>query len=151
MNIKKALKEKNKLVGVIAQEFAKVSQYNSLPEGEKAPYDAKDSLESWLGKIDELISLKTKIHKANVKVQEKIFRLSELKSIIAQLKRLDCSEGKISSTGGRRRFYAEDESSAVNKVVSISIIERDNLVKKYEDEIEKLQEELDLFNSKTKL
>lgn len=150
MNIKKALKEKNKLVGTIAQEFAKVSQYNSLPEGEKAPYDAKESLQSWLNKVEELVSLKTKIHKANVKVQEKIFRLSELKSIIAQLKRLDCTDGKISTASGRRRFYSE-EDSAVNKVAAISIVERDQMVKKYEDEIEKLQEELDLFNSKTKL
>ena len=37
MNIKQALKRKNKLVGEIAQEFKKVSQYNSIEEKNERP------------------------------------------------------------------------------------------------------------------
>lgn len=140
MKIKKALKEKNKLAGIIAQEFQKVQQYNSVEEGTVRPYAVKDSFESWIAKIEELINLKTRIHRANVKVQEKIFRLSEMKSIVAQLKRLDCTEGKVGSRYG---------SEPVTRNAVISIVERDDLIKQYEAEIEKIQEELDLFNSKT--
>jgi len=142
MNIKTALKEKNKQVKKNSENFQKLSQYNSVEEGSKRPYDPRESLSSWIEGVESLIELKTKIHKANLKVYDKIFRLSELKSVVKQLKGLDCTEGK-------QRTYRSEEPQIKNSV--ISLLERDSLVSKYEAEIEALQEDLDTHNGKTKI
>jgi ribosomal protein L29 len=86
MNVKKALKEKNRLVKEIQELYARLSQYNSVEVGNVRPYSPKDMLEQINEKSNELVELKTKIHKANTPVYDKIFRLSELKSTIARLK-----------------------------------------------------------------
>ena len=85
MNIKKALKLKNKLVLQVSENYQKVSAYNSVEEGSKKPYDTRESLEAYNSSVNELIELKTKIHRANGPVYDKIFRLSELKSMAARM------------------------------------------------------------------
>jgi len=142
MNIKQALKEKNKMVKTIAENWSKVQTYNSVEQGAQRHYDPQASVEEWLKNIDELVALKTSIHRANAKVYDKIFRLAELKSIVKQLRHLDCSEGKVSN-----RFGAEPTI----KEAVISITKRDEMVKVFEAEIEKIQEELDAHNAKTKV
>ena len=142
MNIKQALKEKNKQVKTNAENYSKLSSYNSVEQGTERPYDPKVAMEEWLKGIDDLIELKTKIHRANLKVYDKIFRLAEMKSVVKQLKNVDCTTGKHThyrSTG------------PIIKEAAITIVERDSMVKKYEAEIEKLQEELDAHNAKTKV
>lgn len=141
MNVKKALKEKAKLIKKIGESFSRIEAYNSVEEGTIRPYDPRVSLAQWLADVDKLIVLKAEIHKANTKVLDKIFRLSELKNIIKQIKSIDCSEGKSFSGYGR------SEASIKNSL--ISVVERDELVKKYETEIEDLQEILDAHNLKT--
>ena len=75
MNIKRALKEKNKLVAKIAEEKMKVQIFNSVEVGAERPYDPRIALEEWISNIDKLVELKAKIHKANSKVYDKIFTL----------------------------------------------------------------------------
>lgn len=140
MNIKQALKEKNKLVKQISESFSKVQSYNSVEAGSNRPYDPVASLEEWKNNIDKLIDLKTRIHRANAKVYDKIFRLAELKSMVKQLKSVNCQEGKISN-------YRREEPLIMES--AISLVEKDTMVKAYEAEIEKLQEELDAHNAKT--
>ena len=86
-----------------------------------------------------LIEIKTKIHKANVEVYDKIFRLSELKSLAKRFTQINCDEGKVSDRYGRQ------EPSI--KTAEISVVERDVRVKMIEEEIESLQEELDTHNA----
>ena len=93
MNVKKSLKEKNRLVKEIQELYARLSQYNSVEVGNVRPYSPKEMLEQVNQKSNELVELKTKIHNANTPVYDKIFRLSELKSTISRLKSLDCTEG----------------------------------------------------------
>ena len=140
MKIKKALKEKNKLVSKLSSEFLKVSAYNSVEEGTTPPYDPKQALETVMSTIDQLVDLKTRIHRANAKVYDKIFRMAELKSIVKQIKSVDCTSGKTSDRWSRE--------TPIVKVAAISVVERDQLVEKIEAEIEKLQEELDAHNAK---
>ena len=90
-----------------------------------------------------MVQLKTRIHKANAKVYEKIFRLSELKSVVSQLKNINCRAGK-------QRGYGRGEEAIIYEA-AITLHEKDALIKKYEDEIENLQEELDAHNAKTKV
>ena len=141
MNIKQALKRKNVLVNEIKQEFAKAQTYNSVEVGSKKPYSARTALESYLAKIDELVGLKHAIHVANAPIYGKIFRLSELKSSIKYLSSLNCTEGKESNR------YGATEARILE--VEIDIVERDNMVKVMEAEIDKIQDELDYFNNVT--
>ena len=83
MNVKQGLKKKNTLVKEIQELYARLSQYNSVEVGNVRPYSPKDMLEQVNQKSNELVELKTKIHKANTPVYDKIFRLSELKSTIS--------------------------------------------------------------------
>ena len=142
MNIKQALKRKNKLVGLISEEFHKASQYNVVDEGNPRPYSAFAAIGSWMELSNELIVLKTAIHKANAPVYDKIFELSELKNQVKHLKSLNCSSGKVA--GGR---WGEGEP--VVKHAEINVVEKDKMVKNLESRIDQIQDELDQWNHTT--
>ena len=143
MTIKQALKEKNRLIKAIEDEFKKVYAYNSIDEGNVRPYSTVDALSNIMTLEEGLIDLKTKIHRANTGIYDKIFRLSELKSLAKKLNQIDCSEGKVSDR------YSRTEPSI--KTAELSIVERDVRVKSIEEEIERLQEELDTHNATTSI
>lgn len=143
MTIKQALKEKNRLVKAIDDEFKKIQAYNSIDESNTRPYSTQTSLENILVLEDALIDIKTKIHRANTGIYDKIFRLSELKSLAKKLNQIDCSEGKVVDRYSR--------SEAVIKTAEITVIDRDTRVKMIEEEIELLQEELDTHNATTSI
>ncbi len=142
MNIKQALKKKNKLVGMISEEFNKASQYNVVDEGNARPYSATEAIGRWMELTNELIVLKTQIHKANVPVYDKIFELSELKNQVKHLRSLNCTSGKVG--GGR---WGEGEP--VMKHAEINVVEKDKIVKNLEARIEAIQDELDQWNHNT--
>lgn len=146
MNVTKALKRKKKLLKQINESWNRFNRYNSHYEGEITPYKAKDEFVNWLSLNNELIDLKTKIHLANAPVYDKIFRMSELKSMITSLKRSNTTEG-INSV------YSRGEGEYVDKkmVAEVRLLEVDNLIKACEDEIEKIQEELEYHNSITNI
>jgi len=143
MTIKQALKEKNRLIKAIDDELKKVYLYNSIDEGNARPYSTVDSLNNIMTLEEGLIDLKTKIHKANVEVYDKIFRLSELKSLAKRFNQIDCTEGKVSDR------YRSSEPSI--KTAEISVVDRDVRVKMIEEEIERIQEELDTHNATTSI
>ena len=142
MNIKQALKEKNKLAKKITDLMVRTNKYNSVEEGAVRSYDPKASLEESLKMVEDLVTLKTNIHKANAEVYEKIFRMSEYKSIVKALKSLDCTEGNIS-----KYRYGEGNTLKMNTV--ITEVERDNMVESFEVLIDSLQSELDSHNAIT--
>ncbi len=143
MNIKQALKRKNKLVTLISEEFSKASTYNSIEEGNARPYSATEALQKWQQYSDELVSLKSRIHRANAPMYEKIFMLSELKSQIKHLKSLNCAQGKE-----RNRW---NENEPIIRHAEINTVERDTMVKEMEARIELIQDELDTFNAITEI
>jgi hypothetical protein len=143
MKVKQALKYKKKLASKMNQEFSKVQMYNSVEEGSARVYDVVESMRNWLTMSEELVELKTKLHLANAPVYGKIFRMSELKSQLSNLKQLDCVDGKHFDRYGR--------GEAVVKTAKISVLEKDQLVLTIEEEIEKLQEELDEHNATTSI
>jgi hypothetical protein len=67
--------------------------------------------------------------------------MSELKSMISSLRRVNCRSGRESSYGG---LVTEYESK-------ISLVERDEIVTNWENEVEKLQEELEQHNALTQI
>jgi hypothetical protein len=145
MNIKKALKEKNRIVKEIQDLQLRVVTYNSIEVGNKRPYSVRESLELLNEKSNELVELKTKIHKANTPVYDKIFRLSELKSTISRLKSLDCTEGVSTD------YYSRNRENPPVKTAEVSVVERDEMVKFMEGQIEDLQDILDNHNQNTEI
>lgn len=139
MKIKNALKRKNRLIQENNQNWARVNQHN-LRQSDDAmaqEYDARKCLEEYQKGVEALIELKVKIHKANVPVFEKIFRLAELKGLISSLRSLKT-----------KRLVLSD---GILMVPVIGLLERDDLISQYEAEIEKIQDELDYFNATTEI
>jgi len=142
MNIKQALKEKNKLAKKVTDLMDRTNRNNSMDEGAVRSYDPKESLEQALQMVDDLVNLKTKMHMANAEVYDKIFRMSEYKSLVKYLKTLNCSQGTIVTSR-----YGDSTTRQMTTV--ITEVERDALVEKYETLIDNLQTELDTHNATT--
>ena len=142
MNVKQALKAKNKLVGEIKECYRILQTQNSIEEGNPRRYSVKKKLEDIGQLTDELVQLKTRLHRANASVYDKIFQMAEIKAIIKELKKMDVSEGKQSERYG---------SVVSIKEVEMNVIERDAIIKQYEEHVEKLQNELDIHNSNTNI
>jgi hypothetical protein len=145
MTIKQALKKKNLLVKEILDLHTRVATYNSVEVGNVRPYSAKESMELLNQKSNELVELKTNIHRANGPVYQHIFRLSELKSMIARIKNLDCNEGIVQD------YYSRNRETPAVKETEISIVERDEMVKHMEGQIEEIQDILDYHNQITEI
>jgi hypothetical protein len=141
MTVKQALKEKNKLTKQINGLVTRIQRFNSIEEGAVRTYDPREDMDTLTKSVSDLVELKTRIHKANAGVYDKIFRLSEYKGLVKYLRSIDCSEGKVSES---RRFA---ETGSVVKTTVFDQVEMDNLVLYYEGEIERIQEELDTHNS----
>ena len=144
MNIKQALKEKNKLAKKVTDLMDRTNRNNSMDEGAVRSYDPKESLNQALQMVDDLVNLKTKMHMANAEVYDKIFRMSEYKSLVKYLKALNCSQGTIVTS----RY---GDSTARQMTTVITEVERDSLVEKYETLIDNLQTELDTHNATTQI
>jgi hypothetical protein len=144
MNIKQALKLKNKLIKSISENTKLLQQYNTVEVGNPRPYSSTVLMVEISKATDELIDLKSKIHRANAPMFEKIFEMSELKSAIKGLQKLDCTEGK----SNRDRYRMESELVLTSE---ISLVDRNEFIKKLEDRIEQIQDEMDVFNSNTEI
>jgi hypothetical protein len=142
MNIKQALKLKNKLVTQIKEQYEIAKAHNSIEQGNPRRYSALQSINKANELSIELVELKTKIHLANAPVYDLIFQMSELKNQIKQLKSIPVDEGKVTERYG---------SITTIKEVELNIAERDNLVKGLESQIEELQDKLDTYNATTEL
>jgi hypothetical protein len=141
MNIKQALKRKNKLVGLMTEEWNKVSQYNVTDDGNPRPYSAVEAMAKWMNLSEELVTLKAKIHLANGPMYDQIFRLAETKNQVKYLKSLNCQSGKV-----QNRW---DSEAPTIKHAEINVVERDKMVKDMEVRIEMIQDDLDQWNHNT--
>ena len=144
MNIKQALKLKNKLIKSISENTKLLQQYNTVEVGNPRPYSSTVLMVEISKATDELIDLKSKIHRANAPMFEKIFEMSELKSAIKGLQKLDCTEGK----SNRDRYRMESELILTSEV---SLVVRNGKIKNLEERIEYLQDEMDVFNATTEI
>ncbi len=144
MTIKQALKQKNKLVKNIAENTKLMQQHNSVEVGNQRPYSSMELYKEIQKDTKELASLKAKIHIANTPVMEDIFWMSEMKSTITALKKMDCTEGR----SNRDRFRMESEVVLTSE---ISLVSRNQEIKMLEAKIEEIQDKLDTFNATTEI
>lgn len=143
MTVKQALREKNKLTKQINSLVVRIQKFNSMEEGSVRTYDPREDMDKLISSIGSLVDFKTRIHLANTKVYDKIFRLSEYKGLVKYLRSIDCTDGKTTES---RRF---GESATIFKSTTFDQVEMDNLIEYYESEIERLQDELDTHNATT--
>jgi hypothetical protein len=142
MNIKQALKLKNKLVTQIKEQYEIAKAHNSIEQGNPRRYSALKAIGEAEKLATELAELKTKIHLANAPVYDLIFQMSELKNQIKQLKSIPVEEGKVTERYG---------SITSIKEVELDIAQRDTIVKGLENKIEAIQDKLDTHNATTEL
>ncbi len=140
MNIKQALKEKNKLAKKMKDLITRTEKYNSMDNGAVRSYQPDVALNQAIDTMESLISLKTSVHLANAAVYEKIFRMAEYKSFVTQLKGLSCTEGTVV-------FSRYGETSTRYMTTIITEVQRDEMIEKYESSIDQLQSELDAHNA----
>lgn len=145
MKIAKALKQKNVLVGEFTKLKAQLLENNVRTDGKRFNYDNNEILSKTIAKMDELISLKAQIAAANATVYGDIFRMAELKSLVQHLKTIPVKEGveKQAAYGGS--ILETTYFSALNRT------EIDELILKYEVEIQTIQDRLDGFNFTTQI
>jgi hypothetical protein len=142
MNVKQALKVKNKLVTDLKANFEILKKYNSIEEGNPRRYSMTETLDKITSLSNELVELKAQIHRANAPVYDKIFALAELKGLIKELKKVPTDEGK----------QTERYGSVVSvKEVELNIVDIQNKVDILTVKIEELQNELDIHNTNTNI
>ena len=142
MNVKQALKQKNKLVTDLKTQYEILKKYNSIEEGNPRRYSMHDTLDKIQTLSNELVELKAKIHKANQPVYSQIFQLAELKGQIKELKKVPTDEGKQVERYG---------SVASVKEVELNIVNINSIVENLQEIVEELQNELDIHNSNTQI
>ncbi|OFX55449.1 MAG: hypothetical protein A2046_12270 [Bacteroidetes bacterium GWA2_30_7] len=140
--IAKSLKEKNKLKLEISQLQKRLNTHNSVIIGNKRPFDLTQVETEMNEKISQLVILKSAITKANQQVQEKIYKIAEIKGLIAFYKKLPVDEGKKTADFRSESF---DYEVFFNEAI---IAEK---IKKLESEAEKIQDELESFNHITNI
>lgn len=144
ISLSQALKKKKRLVHEIQSIQTKIQTNNSIlatntfiTENDKLL--AELELKKW-----DLIDLKLKIFKANLKIYDKILEMGEAKSHIQFLRAIDTSDGDIE--GGR---YGSE--TIVKKKAQLTKTAIETEIKEYETKIESLQDIIDEFNAKTKI
>jgi hypothetical protein len=142
MNLKQALKKKNKLAGQLKTTLNRMLDNNSYLEGQNPSYDSLEMLSSANELSKELAELKTKIQLANGPVHHLIYEMGELKNMITHLNRMNCNNGIEIN-------YRHE--TPVNRISIIDQVKRDNLVEEIENRIDEINDELDRFNAITNI
>lgn len=132
ITLAKALKLKNRIVGKIRDLETLIETLNTRPEDEGDLYAAFDEID--ILSLD-LISLKTAIHKANSGIIENITSITENKSRIEFLRKLQ---------DGYSRYFREKDN-----VYRLEYLQLGEWITKYECKIDEWQDELDEYNHKT--
>ena len=141
MKIAKALKLKNQMAGEVAQLKELLAKQNVRSTKQKFDYDNREVLTRLRAKLDELVKVKAAIAAANAEIYDKIFRLAELKGLVATLTGLDTKAG-VFHEGGR---FGEP-GYEIEYVAQLGKVDVDKLVAELQSEIQTLQDALDEFN-----
>lgn len=142
MNVKQGLKRKGKIINELRELYRRLDNANSYREDSVRYFSSRETLQEIEKLTNELITLKTAIHKVNLPVYDKIFRLSELKNHLLKISSMSTHEG--TQTVG----YA-NEKSEYKIIAEINVLELSKIKKDIEEEIDKIQEELDYHNATT--
>lgn len=155
MKLAKALKEKNRIAGEINRLKTLISRENSRDVKSSSTVDVSSLWIDLLNTTEKLIKVKTEIFKANVGIYDKIVRMAELKGRSSWLSTISTNNEKIENPYGTNIMVTEYKACmALNQNVNILDLVRqfkledvDRMTKDLQDEIAKLQDEIDEYNA----
>lgn len=145
MNIAKALKVKNRLVGQIAKQQEIIQRENSRRNDNPSTVDAKAEYLKLLQLKSELIELKAKISAASVPVFGNVIKLQELKVLVNFLRGLPVREGIEKIAYGHNTVVDYTWTCFMNQN------QKDMEIATFEQQINNLQDEIDTFNAVTSI
>lgn len=142
MKLSKALKEKNRLAGEINRLKQLIQRENSRNVKSSSTVDVGKLWTEMVEATEKLITLKTAIFKANAGIYDKIVRMAELKGRVGWVQTLNTNnETKEEIIYGTSTIRVT-EFKAYKTQEDV-----DNMVKELQDEISKLQDDLDDYNA----
>jgi len=144
MKLSKALKLKNKKVNEYNNLVTKMVSHNSYDIDTNQTYNSTELYMEVIDKREDLIKFKTAIHLTSEPIRENIFRLGEYKNLLMNLNRLNTTEGVVKSRG-----YGESDKSIY--ACSINELQKVEMMEWYQNAIENIQDEIDVFNATTEL
>lgn len=143
VTLAKALKLKNRLAGRLKKVQETVLLYNSVLEEQRSQVPSVAAQIKERDEImEQLISLKANIQRANNPIQELILRKGELTSKIEWL-------NSVSTRHGEVRHDYQNTQVTYNAVMKQSDV--DGAVRQLEKEIDGLQDRIDEFNAEKKI
>lgn len=143
VRLRKALQVKNRIAGEIAQ-LGKLIQTNNSHQDGASRFDVSKLISDREVLVKKLVEIKTAISKANTEIYEKIALMAELKSEIQLYRGLNTNEGTASSGYGV-------EAKFIKIVATVNAAMVEDKVRELTLKIEKLQDEVDYFNSTTEI
>jgi hypothetical protein len=144
VRIRKALQIKNRLAGEIANLNKLIQANNSHREG-ATQFDVKKLLADRSATVAKLVAVKTALAVANTTIYGKLATLAEIKDEIKFLRGLNTAAGE-SDIGG----YGAPTKTVVT-VAEITAVDVEANVARLTLDIERLQDEVDYFNSTTEI
>lgn len=155
LNLSQALKHKNRLAGDVARLRDIVQRENSRKESQPARADVRAAFDESVARSRELAHFKGAIAAANAGVTDadrgiygKLNLQAELRGLIVFIKALNTKEGEEVERVG---FLSRDEAVRTVFVAVITREEVDRLTVAYQNEIDRLQDEIDEFNATTRI
>ena len=144
INLAKALKTKNRLVGRLARLDKRITTENceTLRAGEEFHDDYQNPEVNALFEqrgvlVNALINLKSSISRSNQKIQPLLYKLAELKSEMKLYQSLNTTHGVVES------HYREGGTTYVSTVKKQDV---EDHIKRLEKEIDSIQDAIDTYN-----
>jgi hypothetical protein len=148
ITISKALKVKNRIAENIRKTDTKIETNNSIRADIGTEIDVLILFEHRKNLTNQLVEIKTAIAKSNFEIQDKIFRMSEIKGLISFLTGLNTTNGKVEN----RTFHRKESDPDVYEYrAAINANEVEKLVTEFQNELDTLQDEIEAFNATHKI
>jgi len=148
MNLAKALTTKSRYAHKIASLELDIKKYNSTPADQEKKINVNKMMEELKKAVHNIVRLKLIIFTASEPMRENILELAEAKSRIAFLRDIDTHEGKGKTNDYARSAYYDAETAFE---AAFDIVWVRTEITKCEEKIDKLQDELDVFNHNTQI
>lgn len=145
INLAKALKNKNRLIGEIKSLQGIIVRDNSQKVGSPPKKDVNEIVKKMNLLIDKLIDLKSKITTANIGIYHAIAEMSECKSLMDFYRSIPTRDGEEIE----HDMYGRGEAMTVTYEAVIKITNVDEICERLQQRINNLQDEIDSYNGST--
>jgi hypothetical protein len=144
LTLSKALRYKKRVIQKIATIDQRLSSCVTAEVSKEYKFDFSELMVERQVYTEHLVLLKRAIQEANLPILKKIYELSELKTRINLLKRLNLEPSNYGRMYGSNAVEVEYKTQ-------LSEIDRDNMIETLCDEIESIQDDINHYNNTTEI